>query len=347
MVFSYEALKHNTLSEDNIIVSEDTSLFTFGLDVLRESNTEIRNILQNIYIESGYNLNEAFKEKFTENFSFKNIIKTIIKFFIDGIKKIFNEFKAIISKFIYSDKTIDKYKDKIIDFKDEIKYTGDYFRYSHLDAIVPSIDDYFEFFENYDSVMDDLKKVFEKKDKNIIINTLQTKKNDLSASLVKFYDNVRKNMFSRYSNEVGVITEHDFATIVYKFFRSGDSIPMNNATLKNADIIEALERFNRSKQMTKDTEKEMKYIESKSNAEIKRIEKILPEDIMKDYVPIDYELEFHLDNYLKVKCGQLQQICTIYTSVYSAKLDAIKTALVQDKKVLFEVIGTIIKKEGL
>lgn len=347
MIFSSEVLKHNSLCmEANIIISEDTSLFTFGLDVLRESNDNIRYILQSLYIESGYNVNEGFKEEFAKKFSFKNIIKTIIKFFIDGIKDIFRQFKAIIVKFIYDSNTVEKYKNEILLFNDEIKYKKDFFRYSHLTTVVPSTEDFFNFFDNYDDILDDLKDICKSRDKNIIIDNLKSKKQDLSKDLTVFYDSVRKNIFNRFSNEIDYISENNFASICFKFFRSGNSTPMTSITLNKNDYKESLERFLNGKRLVKDIEIEMNFIENKSNTEIKKIDRILPEQVMKEYIPIDYELEYHFNDFLKVKCGQLQQICTIYTTVYSAKLEAIKAALIQDKKILFEVINSIIIKKG-
>jgi len=345
MVFSSDVLKHNSLvMEESIIVSEDTSLFTFGLDVLRESNEAIRIILQDIYAKCDYNINESFKEKFSEKFSFKNIIKSIVKFFLDGLKNIFRNFKALINKIIYDSNTIVKYKDKISEFNDEIKYNKDFYYYSHLTSVVPSIDDFFNFFDNYDVVMDDLKDIFKSGDKNNIVEGLKKEKAELAGNLTSFYDNIRKNMFDRYSNEVGIIMESNFASILFKFFRSGASSPIVNVTLKRDDYKTTLDRFLSGKSLVKDIEKEMNYIENKSNTEIKKIEKILPEHVMKEYIPIDYELEYHLNDFLKIKCGQLQQICAIYTTVYSARLEAAKSALVQDKKILFEVINAMIKK---
>lgn len=350
-----DSISYNRINPSNIAIYENTSIFSFGLDVLRNSNEEMRKIMSEVYINSGYNINESFKKDFGKNFNFATLVKRIIDFFFEGLKYIYRKFKAILSKIIYDNNTINKYENKIREYNEEMKYDQDFFRYSYLDSPVPSINDFLNYFTDYNSLCNDITSEINRRnscshsmEQTVIIRYLQEdiikKTEDLKNDLPDFYNKIRNNIFSNYGMDIGIINEDSFSDAIYRFFRSGVSIPSTGVTLRNSDYREALDRFLNSEKLLKNLEKDQRYIESKTNQEIKKIEKFKPGDLIKYYNPVDYEFEYALNNYLKVKTGQLQQICNIYTMVYSGKLQALKEAVIQDKKILFKVISAIIEK---
>ena len=73
---------------------ETESLFLYGLNCMKESNDEIRNILSSIYKDSKYGCVEesVFREAFNDKFNLKDLIKTIFNLFIGMLKNIFNKF---------------------------------------------------------------------------------------------------------------------------------------------------------------------------------------------------------------------------------------------------------------
>lgn len=347
MLLSANILKESThVKRDNIIslLNEDTSIFSFGLEVLSENNEQIREIMSNIYKDSGYNINESFKEEFSKKFSFSNIIKSIINFFINGIDKIFKQFKILLSKILYDNNTIKKYEKQIRNYNGEIKLNFDYYNYTYLDSNIPTISSFNEFFNNYEEVMEELKNISKNNNFNTIIEKLQKMTENLNSNHREKLNEVRLGVFGKYGKDLRNVSEETYLNRLKEFFRSGYNFPEKEFKLDNKIINETLDRFLKGGSLIKDCENHLKSIEKTSSININRINRMLPEDFLEKYEPINYEFEYALNTYLKAKCGELQQICNIFVMAYSEKLEAVKSAIIQDKKILYEVISTIIKE---
>ena len=104
-------------------------------------------------------------------------------------------------------------------------------------------------------------------------------------------------------------------------------------------------RFFNGKEMKKEIEDHGKRIENSSSRIASNLSKVSPEQFMKGYVPIDYDIEYALNKILKLKTSQLSETCNIITLAYSQKLTAIQEALKQDKKVLTEAVVVLMKEE--
>ena len=53
-----------------------------------------------------------------------------------------------------------------------------------------------------------------------------------------------------------------------------------------------------------------------------------------------------MNNYLKVQSSKVNQMCSIHTQAFTAKLEAAKDQFKQDKKIIYKAIGQIIKRSN-
>lgn len=348
MLLNYtDLLIKKPLKEKSLLdsVSMTESLFQYGLNCIIESNNEIRNILFDIMIESGYMITEGFKDEFNKRFNFNNIVSSIISLFIKIITKLFNKGKAIILNLIYDNKTIEKYKNSISSYDRQLEVDFDHYNYSYLDKDIPSSKLNLTFSYEYEELQDKLERICKTGNKEKILHGLEQLYNSIQMEINHgYFDKLRRS----------VLADEDYKDVIFadrydielkKVFRSGSTTANKNDILPN-EIHNTLKRFLKGKDMIKSIEKHKKEIEIAAEKSKKNINKISVKSLLKDYVPIDYDLEFNLNRVLKIKCGQLSECCNIYTLAFAAKLDAIKESLIQDKKVLFTVISDIIVNGG-
>ena len=348
MLLSYKNLIINeNNSSDNFIAKEfeDLSLFEFGINCIRESNEEIMSILSNIMIESGYIVNEGFKDEFNKRFNFNYIVESIFKLFIKMIKKIYDKGKAIILQILYDNKTIIKYKSLIESYDKNLKVDFDHYNFTYLDKDIPSSSLNLSFSNEYEQLQDKLENIGKTNNKEKIIFELNNLFNQIQEEINHgYYDKIRKSVLAIEDYE-DVIFEDQYDIALRRFFRNGLDIPNRN-DITYDEIHQSLNRFLKGKDMIKSIENHQKSIEDAANKAKKSINKISVKSIMSSYKPIDYDIEFNLNRVLKLKCGQIAECCNIYTLAFSAKLDAVKSCLVQDKKILFRVIADIISNGG-
>lgn len=326
-------------------VSVNESLFEYGLECMRESNNQIRAMLAEIMEESGYMVNESFKEEFNKRFNFKNIVESILKLFIGMIRKLYDKSKSIMLQIIYDDKTISKYKDAIESYNKSINVDFDHYNYTNLGKDIPSANLNLTFSAEYEELQDKLEKIGKTNNKEKVIFQLGELFNSIQNEISHgYYDKLRRSVLGD-ELETTPIFADQYDIELRRTFRAGAEAPNRN-DFSATEIHETLRRFLKGKELVKGIEKHKKDIESSAEKAKKNINKISVKSIMSDYVPIDYDIEYNLNRVLKLKCGQLSECCNIYTLAFAAKLSAMKESLVQDKKVLFKVIADIVSNGG-
>lgn len=326
-------------------VSVNESLFEYGLECMRESNNQIRAMLAEIMEESGYMVNESFKEEFNKRFNFKNIVESILKLFIGMIRKLYDKSKSIMLQIIYDDKTISKYKDAIESYNKSINVDFDHYNYTNLGKDIPSANLNLTFSAEYEELQDKLEKISKTNNKEKVIFQLGELFNSIQNEISHgYYDKLRRSVLGD-ELETTPIFADQYDIELRRTFRAGAEAPNRN-DFSATEIHETLRRFLKGKELVKGIEKHKKDIESSAEKAKKNINKISVKSIMSDYVPIDYDIEYNLNRVLKLKCGQLSECCNIYTLAFAAKLSAMKESLVQDKKVLFKVIADIVSNGG-
>lgn len=348
MLLNYTDLLIRESSKEKSVlesVNMTESLFQYGLNCIIESNNEIRNILSDIMIESGYMVTEGFKDEFNKKFNFNNIVSSIIGLFVKVITKLFNRGKAIILNLIYDNKTIEKYKDAINSYDKQLEVDFEHYNYSYLDKDIPSSKLNLTFSYEYEELQDKLENICKSANKEKILYGLEQLYNSIQMEINHgYYDKLRRSVLAD-EDYKDVIFANQYDIELKKVFRSGSTAANKNDILPN-EIHDTLERFLKGKDMIKSIEKHKKEIETAAEKSKKKINKISVKSLVKDYVPIDYDIEFNLNRLLKMKCGQLSESCNIYSLAFAAKIDAMKESLIQDKKVLFAVISDIIINGG-
>lgn len=337
---------------DSTPLNENFSFFSFGLNCMRESNQEIRSMMTNLYISSGYtneSVADDIMKDFSEKFSFKKIFDFIIDKFKEAIKKLVAKAKSYFLKLLAANSTIKKYSDRIENYNKDIKVDFDHYTYTYLDVDIPPSNLNTRFTEEYEDLLDDLKNLAKKSSKEELIHTLDVYYQETQRALGDNYYNQLRNEIVLNKNTNDPVTKERFIGRLWSFFRNNETgAYTDKIEIPPYEIKNALKRFSNGRDLVKEIENNKSKIEAACNKMTREINKISPLDFMTKgtYIPIDYDLEFAVDRILKLKCGQLTEMCNIFTTAFSCKLDAIKEALIQDKKVLFAVITDIMVSEA-
>ena len=337
MVLSLSSRNLQTTNESTIkLVDDSKSLFIEALDMLRENdrffNETLRRAHTNVILAES---SERDKTYITE-FSIIDTIKSIIGFFVDLIKTIFGKFKSMFQKVIFSDKTIENNKEKIRNMKGEFTLNFTRYNFTCFDANIPSIDLKNTFYEDYRILEGKLESLADLKTKSERCERMRAIEADIKDDVSPaYYDTLRqKSIGAKY-----MISSTDYASELFKVFRDGGE--QANGKVNNTEINNVLNRYLANKTTLKDTEK-MKDETIRSAKEIqKKIEHISLHKSNSFYVPYDVEEEALFTKILQRKSGQVSEACNIFVMAFSAKLDAIKEAAKQDKKILLEAVKFI------
>lgn len=317
-------------------ISEDRSLFIESLNILMENNRTINDILKRAHINLLITESSERDNVYLREFSFSNMIKSIIDFFIDAIKTIFGKFKTLFHKIVYSDNTIDRYADKLKNMTGEFTVSFPRYIYTCFDEDTPSINLKSTFDNDYNRLQEKLKNIADLKIKTERCERMRSLEADVKAEVnPAYYDTLRQNTIKK----TYMISSHDFASELFNVFRDGGKETTSKIT--PTEVTNTLNRFTNYKVLLKQVES-AKSDTINAAKEIKRkIESISLQKTNQYYIPYDTEEEVLFNKILQTKSNQVNEACNIFTMAFSAKLDAIKEAAIQDKKVLFDAIRYI------
>lgn len=330
---------------DSNPINENFSFFSFGLDCLRESNQEIRSMMVNLYNSAGYT-NESMVEdvmkEFSEKFSFKKVVSFIIDKFKELLKKICIKAKNFLLKLIAPVNTIKKHYNEIKNYNKPIKVDFEHYNYTYLDVDVPQSDLNMKFTKEYEDLLVDLKDLAKDASKEELIQKLDVYYQELNRSIGDNYYNQLRAEITLNKNSNDPITKERYIGKLWSLFRNNETATYSkNKEIMPDEIHTTLDRYVNSHSLIKGIETSRSKVEAVTEKMKTSINKISPLDFMSKYVPIDYDIEFAVDRILKLKCGQLAEMCNIYVLAFNTKLDAIKEAIIQDRKVLFIVLNDI------
>ena len=360
MIFGRNEIKSTLKSESTIIKStnspdniltESFSLYEYGLQCMRETDNIIREYLKESYISAGYNINEAFVEDYVKDkFNWKKLVDIIIGGFIKAIKSLFNTFKAIVVKFLYSDTTITKYKNVLLNYTDSIDVNFDYVNYTNLGTATPNPLLYLRFSEDYELLQEDLSKLAKINSKEKFIAKVNGMRDDVNFSIKndEYYNNTRLEILNSlgYNKYTEYASESEYPNGLYLAFRNGVGSPLTSVkTLDFNAVRESTERLLEAKKVIQDIEKTTAQLENVAKKTCNKITGIRLDSVNKSFGQ-DHEIEFALSNLLKTKSSQLKTKSDFYVLAFNAKLQAVKDALVQDKKICYEAIADYIQKGG-
>lgn len=390
-------------SLDNILLNESSSI---DIDDIGYMDTELNNqsFVQEGYdfiLEMGRDYMDAEKTFYTnilgsygddniitESFSdFFGKIKSIIRKFIEWIKKVFKEFVLKLNSLISSEKYIKKHHNLLNKFesRDEFDFTG--YKFTNVEnSSVPvanaleafssdndgkgylSTSNWYELNKNNLSDTD----TNGRQDQTNKLNAkLDTRLEDLNDGIEDFYDTFRGKVINK-----SKISSSDFAEELFKFFRNDESTT-SNITIDSTYIADAYIRFDKykdtieaikknQKEIIKNYEELEKYLDKMiklNTADVKNAKLSISDDSSNSYVSTqikalggvddlkdkkvyDTSTFDKMNSYLKAQSSKVHQMCSIHTQAFTAKLEAAKDQLKQDKKIIYKALQQIIKRSN-
>lgn len=319
-------------------------------------------------------INESFSDFFDK-------IKAIIRKFIEWIKKVFKEFVTKLNSFFASEKYLKKHKKDFIKFesKHEFEYNG--YTFTKIDdagcpvanavAAFKDGDDNFFNSVGYDDTLVNGSDPDYTAQTNKMNDVIQAKIDSVNDNLDKFYDEFRGKVISKEA-----IDSSDFATELFELFRNEDSEP-SKITIDHTYVQDALRRFENHKDTIKSIEKTQKDIIKSYEDLEKHLDKLIKLnkgkgqydnalsfaadssnsytagqiDVLKKDSTVDGSRQIYssstfdkMNTYLKVQSSKVNQMCSIHTQAFTAKLEAAKDCFKQDKAILYKALAKIQNK---
>lgn len=342
--------------------------YNFVLEYTREYNGTIKEFYKNI-LESGDN-----QEIITESFGgFFTKAKEIIKKFLAFIKKIFDKFVAKLNSIFKSEKYLLKNKDQFAKFEsnDEFEFKG--YEFTNLiGSDIPLANTVDAWFKDEDISSGDISARVSNP-----IEAIDMKYKNLTDKLEDWYDEFRGMVIGETDYP---ISSSEYDTELKKVFRN-DSDNMSSITVDHTLVMKAYQDFAGYKDIISSIEKTKKEIENNYNKLEKALERCFKKEkdggeiffkfdpniyTSNSYVQQnlgfnDLEANYHtktegdtqknnalndkiynkIDMYMKAKVGQVQQMSTIHSMAFTAKLQAAKDCFVQNKAILYKALVKI------
>lgn len=287
-------------------------------------------------------------------------IKGIIDKFIGLIKKLVAKFITSMNSIVKSDKYLRKHKDRFRQFSTEHEFDMDIFTFTFInDDTYPNLNAY----DVYKT--DDFSSIRNAKNGIEYTAAVYTHFTD---GLSDWYDNFRGVVLDNDPNSKTPYSSAEFSDELYKKFRNGDKAK-TNTTITNVEVNTALDRFCNYDRTLRHVEK-MKSDLIKEYDKIKKDIKNLTAAYSNDtftpvlgddykYINADINTKFdneynnpkdstskkkmddNITNFIKSKANQIDTMSTIHAMAFTAKLEAIKDAYAQDKKLLYAALKRI------
>lgn len=347
-VINIENIHSNTDNENYSFMNES---YAFILEYTKDYNNSVKEFYKNI-LESGDNqeiITESFGDFFTK-------AKEIIKKFLEFIKKIFSKFVAKLHSIFKSEKYLEKNKNEFSKFISDDEFTIKGYNFTNiLNSNIPvsNIDVWFD----GDLQSSDITTG----ESDNILTAVTSKYDALVNKLEDWYDKFRGQV-------IGVdyeISSSDYDEELRKIFRD-DSDSKTDITVDSTMVSKAYQDFHNYEDLIKSIENTKKEIETNYNKLEKALEtsykkekngdgiffkfntdsivntwaknqagKFSGEAVSKDTTNEVYN---KIDMFMKAKVSQVQQMSSIHTIAFSAKLQAAKDCFVQNKTILYKAL---------
>lgn len=313
---------------------ENQSYFSKAISLCQESNMFCRKTLL------GIGENEMVVREFFDNSTIVSIIKAIIDIFIQNIKELVEHFLNAMGVFTKGEAHIEKYASQILKFDGVLRIEDFYhYKYTNLEADIPPLDINKQILSEYDRLVDKLKKIGREKYRDDLIKSLNT------FAIESKRDFKDKDIFllrGRIVNKRHGCSRELYSEELYKIFRNGKTAG-ELGEIHQEEIHEAYRRWKNGDIFEKDIKHQRKIIEANAAEIKKRIRNIDLALVTNGNYTSDYDLDNLLNNIIRIECDKIQEICNTTVLAFGTKLDALKEALIQDKKVLYYTISEIIK----
>lgn len=314
---------------------EDISFLSKAISICLESRALYRQLCME-YMQEGTVLNEMF-----DNSTFLALIKAIIGCFIEGVKELVERFLSVFNTFTDSRAHIEKYAQQILAYDKPLKIPDFmHHKYTKLEADIPPSIINTKILDEHRELYGKLRRICTVGDKTAT---------DIATGMSDFYNKTKadfkdKDIFLLRGQVVSInkgLSAELYTEELYKVFRNGMTTPIVG-DIHQSEIHEAYRRWRNSKTVSK----EIKAMEASIRANAEKVKKQIKDirlvDITDGRFKESADLDNILANILRVECDKVSEMCTVVTLALGAKLDAVKEAAIQDKKVLNWTISAII-----
>ena len=348
------------LTESVPTVSSNESYFSIAIKELNTINYNYYNMNKILY----RSLLEAEDNRvlITESFDdFIDGVKKIIDKFLDLIKRIASRFNTFMHKMIGSDKHLIKEKKTIMKFNSDDEFTMDIYKYTYLDdPNFPKTQAYKELqgldFNGY--------KFESSPTANEFLTFVTSHYNTNKEGMDTFADEFRGKVITADDSSTVPYPASEFGSELFKKYRGGENT-RTNETITTSHVLEALTRFEGYDKNLRAVEKVKRELEQeykKIKAECKSSYSSLADDNMPLFAKDGANKQAYLNAYnnadaktkakiddqvkliMKLETDKIQNMCNIHAMAFSAKLDAIKEAYKQDKRLLYAALSRVKKK---
>jgi hypothetical protein len=333
-----------------VMRESQTTFFQETLYYLSEMNIDMYEANRQFYISvleaDQYSDMTVVHESFGDFF---DKIKEIIDKFLNFIKSLFERFLTLLNKMIGRDKYIINHKKDFDKFTSIHQFNIEGFEYTIHDGI-PIVEAQAEFTKEF---------VFDLGSGNQALTFGGGKApsdniKDATAALSRelsdgeYYDKLRATVIAQDTP----ITKDDFADELFSTFRNGESIA-DTIEVDAGVVHESLTRFSTSKSDIEKAKKTKARIDSEYTSIRKSVEKMVTlnrsnsakiyqfDDRLGEKQTLTDDQIIYMDNFIKAKVSQIQEMSNIHALAFAAKLDAMTDCYKQDKNILFTALSKV------
>lgn len=331
------------------------SFFIETLKFLSEMNVDFYEANRSFYLTLNESANSADITVVHESFGdFFSKIKEIIDKFLAFLKSLLDRFITLMNQLIGRDKHIINHKKDFDNFSKIHEFSIDGFNYTIMDDIpvveaLAAFEDKFIFeFRDGDNAV-----TFSSQKNADVVSKLKALTTAMADELISgdWYDKFRSRVIG---DDNGSIHKDDFADKLFATFRNNESIA-EEITIDHSEVKAALRRFETAKSDLDKAKKTKARIESDYNSIKRRVEKmvVVSRNGSTNIAKFDDELNtgnfrantkdeiIAMDNFVKAKVNQIQEMSNIHALAFAAKLDAMRDSYRQDKTVLFKALSRV------
>ena len=347
MIFSTDILKSvssNNIynisnSRNNIDKIEESSLFIDTLKAISEDSRYFTSQFSEAFsIQEDSSFSSFVFKNTVGKLDFKKILTKILNWFIKLLEDIWNRFKSLLLNLFGQDKVVKHYKQDLENIKIPVRYTEDRFIFTNLGLNTSYTSYKTEIEKELSSLILDISKFKLIHTTEKIVSELEFIKQNIDTS-ENYYNEIRGYILGTRSP----IMKGDFATELFKFFRNNGN-PVNGPSIITPNEMKRIcSDYFDFKKLLKEVQKDKQDMQNVAKDTIRSIQNINLQDYIKnDTLPKEVEKIFL--QIVENKCTRIKNLCDIFLQVFSAKLDAIKEAANQNKKILYTACKTLIKE---
>lgn len=351
----------NGIDLDSITEGFTQSYFSEALNFCLEQRREFYEANKKFYrtiVESG-NDTAIIHEGFGDFF---NTVKKIIDKFLDFIKRLFSKFILTMNSFVKSESYLKKCKDEFSKFNGDCNFTMDGYTFT-INPDIPVVNakaswnDNSFFVDVYDG--NTSFSLTPADSKTSLKDTIKSHSDMLNRAIETgdWFDNFRAEVLGRTHD---MIYQDEYAKELFREYRDGKETS-SDMDITSTEVMEALNRFTNHDKVLSSVKKTKESVDKEYNAIKKHLDKMMsinfsggnktatindPDGAFSSHTLTGDEIT-KMDLYIKAKINQIQQMSSIHTLAFSAKIDAVNDCFKQDKNLLYKALSKINSKVKL